>query len=187
LGPTRSVLAWFCASTIYSNITKWTRYGLSFLACLPTLPSQQILALNLMFTAWLNAVQTLPNGLNRTRFGGALPNFERERSHQRLDKRCKSVAPGECGEMDSFGFVMRRRESSKRDPAKGHRVAADCRFYSQSNCGPSGSEMTPYDSPTMNAGSRYPTVAEMRQIGIVLNRFAAGVSDASRCRLLRRQ
>ena len=47
--------------------------------------------------------------------------------------------------------------------------------------------MTPYDSPTMNAGSRYPTVAEMRQIGIVLNRFAAGVSDASRCRLLRRQ
>jgi hypothetical protein len=82
----------------------------SFLACFPTLPSQQKLALNLMFTAWLNAVQTLPDGLNRTRFGGAFPYLERERLHQRSDKRCKLVALGKCGEMDSFGFVLRPRE-----------------------------------------------------------------------------
>jgi hypothetical protein len=182
LGPRRSVLAWFCASTIYANITKWTRNGLIFLECFPTLPSQQKLALNLMFTALLNAVQTLPDGLNRTRFGGAFPSLERERLHQRLEKRCKSVALCKCGEMDSFGFVLLRREVSNCDRAK---AAPSCHRLSNAlaiQLGPFRVEMTQYDSPTMHAGTRCPTVAEMRQIGIVLNRFAYAVSDASRCR-----
>jgi hypothetical protein len=79
-----------------------------------------------MFPAWLKAARTLPKGLNRTRFDAAIQNLEHERLSGGLDMRHMSMAPGKCGEMDSFGFVLRRREASNPIQQQRRRVATDC-------------------------------------------------------------